>query len=188
MNNNIWNLYKNSERGKDAITLFTFDSEKDNLDTKAKEIFQKYNEYFGGIACEDNFLDNCFLIIDSIFADKLFIEEIENATDYFTRLVDNLEICLVEENSEGELIRKVNELPLIFQKDYKTFCAILSEISLVLYFYGDLFFFPILFREQFDVFMKILDVLRIPIPELPAKADKRGRLLLYSAIKKTSYF
>lgn len=182
MNKNIWNLYKNSERGHKAISLFTFDIEKDDLETKAKEIFQKYNEYFGGTKVEDYFLDNCFLTIDSIVADKLFLAENENSSDYFTRLVDNLEIFLVEENSAGELIRKENELPLILQKDYKTYCSILSEISLVLYFYSDLFFIPILFREQFDIFMKILDVLDIPIPELPAKSDKRGRLLPYNAL------
>ena len=182
MNKNIWNLYQNSERGKEVIALFKFDSNKDDLETKAKEIFQKYNEYLGGIKVEDYFLENCFLIIDSIIADKLFIEENETSTDYFTRLVDNLEICFVEENSEGELFREENEFPLIFQKDYKKLCAIVSEISLMLYFYEDLFFFPILFRVQFDVFMRILDVLQIPIPELPVKADKRGRLLLYNAL------
>ena len=184
MNKNIWNLYKNSDNGKEAIALFTFDSENDNLETKAIEIFQKYCEFLGGTKVEDYFLDNCFLIIDNIFAAKLFIEENEDAIDYFTRLVANLEIFFVEENSEGDLIRMDSERPLIFQKDYKTFCAILPEISLVLYLYGVLFFFPILFRVQFDVFMKILDVLNIPMPELPAKADKKGRLLLYNDLSK----
>ena len=179
MNKNIWNLYKNSERGKETIALFTVNKD-DYLENTEKIIFQKYNEYFGGLAAENYFLDICFLIIESINADKLFIDKNESSTDYFIRLIDNLEICFVEENSKGELIRKENERPIIFQKDYKTFCAILSEISLVLYFYEDVFFFPILFREQFDIFMKILDVLEIPMPELPAKTDKRGRLLLYN--------
>ena len=182
MNKNIWNLYKNSDRGKEAIALFTV-NKGDYLKDISKAIFQKHNEYFGGIEVEDYFVNNCYLIIYSIVADKLFIEKNESVADYFIRLIDNLEICFVEENSERELIRKKNERPIIFQKDYKNFCAILSEISLVLYFYyfdGNLIFFPILFREQFDVFMKILDVLEIPMPELPAKTDKRGRMLLYS--------
>lgn len=184
MNINIWNLFKNSERGKDSIALFTFDSEKDNLEVKAKEIFQKYNEYFGGIGVEDNFLDRCFLIIDSIIVNKLFIEETENAFEYFERLIDNLEICFVEENSVEELVKLENERPIILQKDYKTFCSILTEISLIIYLYGDLYFFPMLFREQFDIFMKSLDVLDIPIPELPAKSNKRERLLLYNELNK----
>ena len=182
MNKGIWNLYKDLERGKKAIVLFSFDSEKDNLEVKAKEIFQKYNEFFGGTTVEDQFLGKCFLIIDNIIAAKLFIENKENANDYFTRLIDNLEIFHVEENLEGELVKKENAQPIIYQKDYKTFCAILLEISLMLYFYGELFFFPILFREQFDVFMKILDVLEIPMPKLPIKSDKRGRLLLYNGL------
>jgi hypothetical protein len=89
MNKNIWNLYKNSERGKDSIALFTYDNEKDDLEVKAKEIFQKYNEYFGGIVVEDYFIDNCFLIIDSINVNELFIGETENASEYFERLIDN---------------------------------------------------------------------------------------------------
>lgn len=184
MNKNIWNLYKNSERGKESIALFTFDSENGDLEVKAKEIFQKYNEYFGGRRVEDYFIDNCFLIIDSINVNKLFIGETENASEYFERLIDNLEISFVEEDSEGEIVKIENERPIIAQKDYKTFCAILSEISLVLYSYRSSLFFPILFREQFDVFMKILDVLDIPMPELPAKTNKRARLLLYNELNK----
>jgi len=126
MNKNIWNLYKNSEKGRQAVALFTFDREKDNLKIKAKEIFQRYNEYFGGVKVEDYFLENCFLTIDSIVADKLFLKENENSSEYFTRLIDSLEISHAEENSIGELIRKVNERPFILQKDYKSFCSILS--------------------------------------------------------------
>jgi len=180
MNKNIWNLYKNSERGKKAIELFTIDGENDNLEEKAREIFQKYNEYFGGLEAENYFLDNFFLSLDNIIANDLLIKDDEEVKDYFIRLIDNLEICFVEENSEGKLVKQKDLKPLIIQKDYKTLCAILSEISLSLFYLYPDTFFPILFREQFDVFMKILDVLEIPMPELPAKSDKRGRLIFYN--------
>jgi len=180
MNKSIWNLYKNSERGKEAIALFTFNIKAYDWVPKAKEVFRKYNEYLGGSNTEDCFLDNCSFFIDNFLADKLFPKDNEEATDYFIRLIDNLVFYPVEVNSEGEWVRIKDEDPIIKQKDYRTFCAILSEISLVLYLYSNFFFFPILFREQFDVFMKILDVLDIPLPELPAKTDKRGRLLLYN--------
>lgn len=184
MNKNIWNLYKNSEKGKHSIELFTFNRENGNLEIKVRDIFQHYNEYLGGVNIENNVINRCILVIDSIITDKLFHNDNENSSEYFTRLIDNLELFFVEENSEGELQKVDNERPIIHKKDYKSFCSILSEISLVLYFFSDLFYFPILFREQFDVFMKILDVLDIPIPELPAKSDKRGRLLLYNGINK----
>ena len=81
MNKNIWDLYKNSEKGKQAIALFTFDNETDDLEVKAKEVFQKYYEYLGGIKVENHFLDRCILTIDSIVADKLFLNENENSTE-----------------------------------------------------------------------------------------------------------
>lgn len=184
MNKNLWNLYKNSERGKEAIALFTFDSEKDCLEVKALEIFQRYNEYFGGQSISDHFINRCLLIIDNILASKLYIRESENASEYFERLIDNLEISLIEENTAGELVIVENERPFIQIKDYKTFCSILTEISLILYLYGEVFYFPMLFREQFDIFMRIIDVLDIPMPDLPAKSNKKERLLLYNNLNK----
>lgn len=170
MNRNIWELYKNSERGKGAIELFNFDI--GNTEQKVKYIFRKYNEYFGGLDLEDYFIDNFILIAQNIIGNKIFLETDETASDYFTKVIDNLEIYLDEDNP-----------PVITKQDYKTYNAILSEISLVLYAYGeDRLFYPILFREQFDVFMKILDVLEIQMPDLPAKSDKRGRLLLYNKL------
>ena len=180
MNKNIWELYKNSERGRNAIKLFTFDSEKDSLEIKAKEIFQKYNEYFTNNVNEDYFVNYCLIILDNIYASNLYLEDNENAAEYFTRLIDNLEICLVEENSDGELVKITDERPLIRQNDYKSLSAILSETSLVLYLYGGLPFYPILFEGQFETFIEIFDALEIPMPDFPAKSDKRGRLLLYN--------
>lgn len=96
MNKNFWNLYKDSKKGKEVIDLFTFDSENDDLELKAKQIFQKYNEYFGGPDVEDYFLDNCCLVIDNIIASKLFIEDGESNTEYFIKLIDHLEIFLLK--------------------------------------------------------------------------------------------
>lgn len=181
MNKNIWNLYKNSERGQKAISLFTFNDE-DFVDVKAREIFKKYYEYFGGIDVEDYFVENCILFLNSFIVDDLFFEENESISEYYERLIENLEIVFVEEDADGNLQKVENERPLILKGDFKTYCAILSEISLVLYFNWPKAFYPILFREQFDVFMKILDVLKIPVPDLPAKSDKKGRLMLYNEL------
>ncbi|TAE38222.1 MAG: restriction endonuclease subunit R [Sphingobacteriales bacterium] len=170
MNKNIWDLYKTSDRGKQVIELFNF--KVGNTEFKAKKIFKKYNEYLGGIDAKDYFIENFILIIENILANEIFLEENETASNYFTRLIDNLEIYFNED-----------EPPVIVKQDYKTYNAILSELSLVLYVYGqDELFYPILFKEQFDVFMKILDVLEIPMPELPTKSDKRARLLLYNSL------
>lgn len=181
MNKSIWELYINSERGKKAIELFTL-KDDDSINYKIKEIYHRYSEYFGGDGLEDYVLDNAILFYFSIISDKLFFESNETAPEYFEKLIDRLEIHYTIDDEEGNPIRVEGERPIIYAQDYRSYCAILSEISLILYFELSEEFFPILFREQFDVFMKILDVLNIPMPNLPSKSDKRGRLLLYSQI------
>jgi len=180
MNKQIWEMYKFSNRGKEAIELFSYKDGENEVEW-AMQIFKKYNEYFGGEDvidyCKTNFCD----IVLNIIADKLDPKESESNFDYFNRLIDNIEISEVKEDEIGNLYKEDVDSRYIYvtQKDYKSLCAILSEISLALYYLYIDTFFPILFREQFDVFMKILDILEIPMPELPAKSDKRGRLLLY---------
>lgn len=186
MNKNIWELYKSSERGKKTIELFT-NREDENEVEWAEQIFKKYIEYFGGESnnkedilnyCVDNFCSS----VMCIFANNLQVNEDENTTNYFERLIDNIEFSEIEADGNGNLYKPDDSSIFIKKQDYKTLCAILSEISLALFYLYPNGFFPILFREQFDVFMKILDVLEIPIPELPAKSDKRGRLLLYNEL------
>jgi hypothetical protein len=179
MNKNIWNLYKSSERGQKAIALFTIE-EDDDFEEKMRAIFQKYNEYFGGLEVEDYVLDNYYGVFNNLIIDNLLMQDSEEVSDYFNRLIDNIEMNFVEETNDGQLFKPKNRKPFIEQKDYKTFCSIMSEISLVLYTLSPDAFFPILFREQFDVLMKIFDVLEISLPQLPTKTDKRGRLLFYN--------
>jgi hypothetical protein len=179
MNKNIWNLYNSSERGQKAIALFSI-KDDDNFEEKMKAIFQKYSEYFGGLQVEDYFLDNYYGVFNNIIVDNLLMQDNEEISDYFNRLIDNLEIGFVDEDKDGQLFKHKGEKPFIKKQDYKTFCSIMSEISLVLYTLSPDAFFPMLFREQFDVFMKICDVLEIPLPQLPARTDKRGRLLFYN--------
>lgn len=183
MNKQIWNLYKNSEKGQKAIELFTLKDEGNEIDW-AEKIFRKYNEYFGGEETVDYCVDNYINILRNIFADKLEPSDGENRVDYFERLIDNIEVINVKNDENGNLFKDDSSYDYIIslKKEYKNLGAILSELSLSLFYLHPGDFFPILFREQFDIFMKTLDVLEIPIPELPAKSDKRGRLLLYSAL------
>jgi hypothetical protein len=184
MNKNIWNLYKNSERGQETINLFTFKKDIDDLEW-VENIFKKYSEYFGGEEIVDYCVNNYINIVRNIVADKLEIDEEEDEYDYFERLIDNIEIIDVKNAEDGSLYKDESCYNYIFslKRQYRSLGAILSEISIFLYTYIDTFI-PILFREQFDVFMKVLDILEIPLPELPSKSDKRGRLLLYKNLNK----
>ena len=54
MNKNIWELYKNSERGKKAISIFTI-NENDNLEEKVRAIYLFCSEYLWGKKELENF-------------------------------------------------------------------------------------------------------------------------------------
>lgn len=179
MNKNIWNLYKNSERGQNAISLFTINNDT-NIEEKITSIFHFCKDYLGGFAQEKHFITRFFLISDNIFADNLLFEENELVSEYFNRLIDNLEIGYVDITNDGKLIKDRKIKPLIKQQDYKRICSLIPDLSLVLYSLFPDAFIPILFPEKFDVLMKILDVLEIPMPALPASTDKRARLLFYN--------
>ncbi|MGI5975645.1 MAG: restriction endonuclease subunit R [Paludibacter sp.] len=181
MNKNIWDLYKNSERGKKSILLFTI-GENDNLEDKIRDIYLFCSSYLGGNSKVDNFIDRLFLVVDNLFADNLLMEENENVNKYFDRLIDNLELGFVDQNEKGELFKSQDEKPSVKQKDYKSFSALIPEISLSLYNFFPKSFFPILFSERFDILMSILDVLEIPMPQLPMSGDKRGRLIFYNQL------
>lgn len=179
MNNKIWNLYKTSDRGKNAISLFSI-NENDHLEEKVKSIYRFCINYLGGSSKENHFLDRFFLISDNIVADNLLLGEEEIVSNYFNRLIENIEIGLVDVAPNGNLIKTKDERPLVKQKDYKKICALIPDISLVLYSFFPSAFLPILFPEKFDVLIKILDALEIPMPSLPASTDKKGRLMFYN--------
>ncbi len=180
MNKNIWELYKNSERGKKAITLFTI-NENDNLEDKIREICTTYSNGIGGINEVDNLINRFFLIVDNIFCDNLILKENENVDEYFEKLIDNLELGFIDEK-DGELFKSKEEKPIVKQKDYKSFCSLIPDISLVLFTFLPNAFIPILFSENFDVLIKIFDVLEIPMPQLPISTNKRGRLVFYNQL------
>lgn len=190
MNKEIWELYKNSERGKEIIDIFTY-TDNEYIDTWAERIFTKYIKYFGAEDmesyggkevlqyCSFNFTDAYFNLI----ADNLILpDNVEITPEYFLEVIDNLEISTVEQGDDKKFYKKDNRTIFIRKGDYRSLTSILSEISLVLFFIYPEEFFPMLFREEFDVFIKSMDVLNIPFPELPAKSNKRGRLLFYNEL------
>ena len=191
MNKNIWNLYKNSERGKNAIDAFLLqksiiieidDLEKiqNEIEKKLKSIFQYCHKYIGYLSEENYFINDFYCTLENTYVDDLLIKEDESVSIFFDRLIDNFELGWISVDENGKLFKLKDKKPFVKQKDYKAICTFIPNISLVLYYRNPEIFTPILFYERFNVFMKILDALEIPIPPLPAKTDKRGRLLFYN--------
>ncbi len=179
MNRNIWNLYKNSERGQNAIEIFNF-NEHDDLFDKTSKIYDFCSEFMGDISEKEDFINTLFSVYENVSVSQLSLKENEKINSFFERFIDNFEISVIEENESGELFKVLSEKPFIKQKDYKSLCSITTEISLFLYFQYPESFLPILFSERFDKLMNLLDVLNIEFPQLPTTIDKRGRLILYN--------
>ncbi|WHF52127.1 type I restriction enzyme HsdR N-terminal domain-containing protein [Chryseobacterium gotjawalense] len=179
MNKNIWNLYKNSERGKNAIEIFTI-NEGEELLEKISKIYDFCEEFVGEKSEKENFLNILFGIYDNIIVDNLYLKENENIIDFYERFIDNFEMAIIDEDENGKLLKVIKEKPIFKQKDYKNLSSIVSELSLVLYCDYPEAFVPILFPERFDKLINLLDALNIELPQLPTSVDKRGRLLFYN--------
>lgn len=186
MNKNIWNLYKNSERGQKAIEIFTI-NEGEKLLEKVSNIYDFCNENAIDESNKENFLNIFFGIYDNIITDELFLVQNENLDDFYERLIDNFELGIVDEDDEGKLYKVVEEKPIFKKKDYKNLTSIVSELSLVLYCEYPDAFVPILFPERFDKLINIFDALNIEFPQLPTSVDKRGRLLFYNNLCENIY-
>jgi len=183
MNKNFWDLYKNSERGKRAISIFSI-QQGDLLSKVVEPIYDFCRKFFGDDDEKDNFLNTFFCVYENILVNDIQQNENEPNQIFYERFIDNFELAIIEEGKNGELLKAGSENPIFARKDYKNLCSIVSEISLALYCDFPDQFLPILFPERFDKLMNVLDVLKISLPELPAKSDKRGRLLLYNEINK----
>lgn len=179
MNKNIWNLYKNSERGQKTIKIFTIDEGKKLLE-KVSEIYDFCIEKIGDESQKENFINIFFGIYDNIVAENLYIKENESLTEFYERFIDNFEMAIVDEDENGKLYKVVGDKPIFKQKDYKNLSSIVSELSLVLYCDYPEAFIPILFPERFDKLINLLDALNIELPQVPTNTDKRGRLLFYN--------
>lgn len=183
MNKKIWDLYKNSKQGINAITAFTITKEvlenDKTIENKIMSIFPFCCKYLGNMP-EDYLINSFFLAKESLLVNSISLNENETASEYFSRVIDNIEIGWVNVTNDRHYFRPKNEKPIVKRRDYKGICGFISEISLCLYFYEPNRFVPILFQERFDILMKILDILEIPMPKLPANKDKRGRLLFYN--------
>lgn len=103
MNKQLWELYKNSDRGKETIDLFSFYLE----DTFSEKYILKVREIassFGGKK-DDNeieiFIDLLFLIGVNLECDNLFILENEDFKDYSRRFIESFELSEISKNPKG---------------------------------------------------------------------------------------
>lgn len=176
MNRQLWDMYKESHRGRTCIELFN--PEKENIVDAAFEIL-KYSTSWGADPIEDDFINELqgdFLIWYMNFEERGFFPQkwskdsfmifAENYDILYPKLRENGEVMLSEDNhvvfEEGAYAIKSNE--------YRVKAAKTLWLSLFLYYHFD-DFQPILLPTRFDIIQRNCDALGIDLPAIPRTND-----------------
>lgn len=170
-----WDLYKQSEQGKQAIAFFAYDS----VFWNDVEVIRKYNPYegkwidkreyeslmeeFGQVAYECREYDfKCFSDVRNYFEDCL-----ENGIFY--------------EYGEG------TKEYLIEPKDYELFLEYRTMLWFYFYAIAYDYCYPHLFLYRFFDLNKIADYFDIKLPPIPKKSDLKAKCLYYMDLCEVFY-
>lgn len=164
-NNYIWDLYKNSENGKNAIAKWAsinkfheneYNKESDiNVIEELKKI--EFDKYINGSQV------NWFQIFRDHFQERSFnIAESKNSyKNWVQEGIKFKNINIVEEDNHKEWTSSINFYSKVFYSLYPDY------------------FFPYIFHCEFNKFQIICREFEIPIPEVPNKTDWKSRALYY---------
>ncbi len=164
INKFVWDNYKNSDAGKNAIEIFS------SLDVEliCNNYFKEINKYNDGL----DYIDDLFYIKEPPLPEEM---EENEAEAYFNSLLDN-GISVGDENATVQLSEA---------RDYQNNFDQIPLISLWLYCVYPDFYKPYLYFRNIKLLIKILDAFGIEIAEIPQKKDKEKRSKYYWEINKT---
>lgn len=166
-NKYTWDIYKNSEAGKNEIELF----ENGAMDSILSKYLGKFH-----LSVEDttNFIDE----LNQFSINPLIPEEmqLDDAEKLFSAIAKN-GIKLKYENGEnGEIESGTNEI-----------LSLIPVISSWLFYNYPDYFYPHFFSNRFHILRRIADAFEINLPVVPLKKEKRERLFYYWSLCKTFY-
>ncbi|MFC2514774.1 MAG: restriction endonuclease subunit R [Prevotella melaninogenica] len=172
MNKNLWNYYKQSEDGKNAIDIFNPETENiwDNIG-KIIELLKQWDinenlQYLLDrvVLYNINLIERGFVKEDDIFSREFFEHLI---TTYDIKSFD------IDDNENIEWREDI-----ISQNKFRAKASTINALSLFLYSY-DSFFTPILLSDRFDLFQKSCDTLGIELPPIPHTTNYKEYLMYY---------
>ena len=155
-NTYIWNLYKESNEGEDAIKFFS------NADGYA--LFKKYSPHavFHTEEEYNEWLDNIYCYGVSEYEQPVSLDDAKNL---YSSLIKNG--IMIEGN------------PWIYRDDFKSTLLVVQPTSYILSRFAPEYFFPYLFICRIDELNTIADVFDIELPKLPKRTDYQGRCMYY---------
>lgn len=164
-NQYLWNLYKSSSEGVQAIAEFTPARELD----QDIEIIERY---IPDLIKNDRQRDYVRNILEDMWMFKIgaYPEDLElNSTEEAEHLFEN--IISSGLSTEGEVIFKPG--------DYLGMIDLIPFLSIELNVRFRYYFFPYLYLDRFYELKKLADLFDIEFPPVPKKPDHKGRCMYY---------
>ncbi|MFZ2633477.1 MAG: hypothetical protein WA081_18710 [Desulfosalsimonadaceae bacterium] len=172
----VWELYMQSERGKNAIVRFS------NLADEFVEDWCRVVEFEFDDEGKEQFQTSYFSMnIPQLFRDsvsKMNFKELDEATAYFIGSMMEEGIPFIMPDKTGKPI-EVAGFPFQDGSDWYDY---VTAVSFGLYQGQPEYFLPYNFRTTFNQVEEIHTAFGIPLPPVPGKADKVARSQYYAAI------
>lgn len=169
-NSYIWQLYKNSSEGSEAIRCFT------NLSEEIES--GKFKLMLAGRSFDvsDGEWEISQLVVDDYWNTK--IKSISEAEDLFIQIASGFPITFYNETdgTQDDVVLAHADL-----------LEWLTELSVGLYACFPEYYFPYFFVRKFDLLKQICDTFSIPIPELPIKKHFDKRFAYYFELCRVFY-
>ncbi len=176
MNKQMWNLYKESDRGKKCIEMFN--PEIENTYDGIKAILD-FSEKWEDKIPVNGWLDLNFLFEANLPSSGLLPEDGNWTREKFNHLIEEYQLIDATEDENGEIKLYNDAQSMLLPKNkYRQKATFIPSLSLFL-FYSYTFFKPLLLPTHFDVIQKNCDALSIELPPIPRSKDYKAYLMYY---------
>lgn len=177
MNKQMWNLYKESQRGKDFIEMFNPADE--NVHESVEKIFNFSSKINGEVISSDKFLDLFFLFLVNIQESKNIPTTEDWNRDNYSKFIAEFEVIDFTIDENDEIVFFDDEYACFLPKNkLREKASWMIIISLALYFHSE-GFYPVLYPSHFNIFERNCDTLGIELPPIPRSKDYMQYLLYY---------
>ena len=168
MNKTLWNYYKQSTDGQNAIAMFN--PEPDDAYQEIENI-ATFLQKLDGYVEPQHFTDRVFVYEVNLSEQNLLIEELSERKSFET-FVESYD--LKEFDIQEEKVVWSEENYFIKADKFRQKAATIDALSMYLYFYNA-YFKPILLPRRFDIIQKSCDALGIELPPIPRTKSYKER-------------
>ncbi len=172
MNTKLWNFYKISDNGKQAIDLFN--PETEDLEKSITELFVYAKQW--GVDDNSGTVLWCYDQFTANFTTDGFDEKLKDISrEVFAEFVENFYV--EEVDFSGDEVKYTGRV-IAPKEDYRWKANIIDMLSIYLYYNFD-FFKPIFNKLRFDIIQQNCDALGLDLPPIPRSKDYKDYLMYY---------